>query len=68
MANTTIFDVVRVSELPPVQRLTDGDYFIVNDNDPSTDITTSKTILVDDVALSVAERTKLRELSDVVIT
>lgn len=68
MATTTIFDVVKVSELPAVQSLTDGDYLIVNDDDPSTGITTSKTILIDDLAQTSAERTLLRELQDVVIT
>ena len=68
MATTTIFDVVKVSELPAVQQLTDGDYLIVNDNDPSTGITSSKTIVIDDLALATVERSLLREIKDVVIT
>ena len=68
MATTTIFDVVKVSELPVVQRLTEGDHFIVNDRDPSTGSLSSKTILVDDLAITTAERTTLKELKDVVVT
>lgn len=68
MATTTIFDVVKVSELPVVRQLTDGDYLIINDNDPSNGTATSKVILIDDLAIASAERTNLRELKDVKIT
>ena len=68
MATTTIFDVVKISELPVVQRTTDGDYLIINDNDPSTGVTQSKQIVISDLALGVVERSELNQIKDVVIS
>ena len=64
MATTTILDIVKVSELAVVNRLTDNDYLIVNDVQASG-VVESKTIVINDLAISVAERTRLRNLLDV---
>ena len=64
MATTTILDIVKVSELAVVNRLTDTDYLIVNDVQDSG-VVESKTIVINDLAISVSERTSLRQLKDV---
>ena len=64
MATTTILDIVKVSELAVVNRLTDTDYLIVNDVQASG-VVESKTIVINDLAISVSERTSLRQLKDV---
>ncbi len=68
MAITTVFDVIKISELSITKKLTDGDYFVVNDNDPSSGETTSRTIFITDLAVGVGERLKLNDISNVVVT
>ena len=65
MARTTIFDIVKISDLVDIQVLTDLDYIVVNDHDPVSDNYQSRKILIGNLAKSVGTRINLRDIADV---
>ena len=62
---TTNVDIVKVSELTSIERLTDNDRFIVNDHNPDDGTVITKTILGTDLAADLGGRITLGDLAGV---
>ena len=56
---TTNVDIVKISQLTQMDRLTDDDHLLVNDHDPSTGLTETKKIFINDLSADIAGRVQL---------
>ena len=65
---TTNVDIVKISQLTQMDRLTDDDHLLVNDHDPSTGLTETKKILINDLSADIAGRVQLNDLDGVSVS
>ena len=65
---TTNVDIIKISQLDQLDRLTDEDHLLVNDHDPTTGEVETKKIYINDLAADISGRVVLDDLSGVEVS
>ena len=65
---TTNVDIIKISQLDQLDRLTDDDHLLVNDHDPTTGEVETKKIFINDLAADISGRVVLDDLSGVEVS